>query len=101
MKGFPQTWNTKQDALYCLNHWPAQTKHALQRFLDNRMEWIITKKLADGESGIEDETHRVREVTDEDGNVVERYQLEWKEDTSARLFRLGFTVDEAEKLVDA
>jgi len=99
MRGMPQTWNSKRDVLYCLDHWPTQAKHALQRFLDSRFEWIIVKKLADDESGVEDDTHRVREVTDEDGNVVERYQLEWKEDPNARLFRLGFTVDEAQNIV--
>ena len=99
MRGMPQTWNSKRDVLHCLDHWPAQTKDALQRFIDSRYEWLIEKKLADGESGVEDDTHRVREVTDEDGNVIERYQLEWAEDPNARLFRLGFTVQEAQDIV--
>jgi len=99
MKGYPKQWNTKKDVQFSLECWPEQTKDALQKFLGNRFEWLIEKKLADGESGVEDETHRVREVTDEDGNVAERYQMVWAEDPNARLFRLGFTVKEVEELL--
>lgn len=99
MKGFPQTWNTKQDVLLCLERWPEQTKQALRQFLDNRMDWMIQKKLADNEKGMEDKIRRVRQVADEDGTVVERYQMEWREDPNARLFRLGFTRDEAASII--
>ena len=101
MKGMPKTWNTKKDVFYCLDHWPAQTKHALQQFLDSRMEWLIDHKLADDETGIEDDTHRVTEVMNEDGTVTERYQMVWREDPNAKLFRLGLTVDKVREIVDA
>lgn len=38
---------------------------------------MIKKKLANDEEGIENETHKVREIKDEEtGEVTERYQLE-------------------------
>jgi hypothetical protein len=99
MKGFPKTFNTKKDVELCLEKWPRQTKAFLQRILDNRFEWLIDRKLDSTEEGVENDTHKVSVVYDEDGSMVERYQLEWKEDPNARLFRLGFTVDEAQELV--
>lgn len=101
MRGYPKTWNTKQDVLLGLKHWPEETKAALQTLLDNKDEWLIVKKLSDGETGTEDATRRVREVTDEDGTVVERYQEEYAEDPNGRIYRLGFSgPDEVQALLD-
>jgi hypothetical protein len=91
MRGMPKTWNTKQDVLLSLEHWPDETKAALQQLLDAKDDWLIVKKLTDGETGTEDATHRVREVTDESGTVVERYQEEYVEDPNGRIYRLGFS----------
>jgi hypothetical protein len=100
MKGFPKHFNTKQDIMITLNKRPEQTKAAIQRMLDNRHSWMIESKLPEGETGIEDDTHRVVEITDEEtGEVSERYQMAWEEDPTAQLFRLGFTVSEAEGLI--
>ena len=99
MKGFPKTFNTKKDVEFCLKEWPAQTKAFLQRILNNRYEWLIDHKLDSSEEGIEDETHKVSKIYDENGNVVERYQMVWEEDPNARLFRLGFTVNEVQNLL--
>ncbi len=101
MRGFPKTWNTKKDVELSLEKWPEKSKYYLSLFLDNKDEWIIVKKLSDGESGQEDETHRVREVTDSDGNVIERYQEEYKEDPNGIIYRLGFSgSDEVKNLMD-
>ena len=55
-------------------------------------------KLADGETGITDATHRVTEVKDmATGQITERYQEEYKEDPNCTLSMLGITVAEAEE----
>ena len=100
MKGFPKYFNTKQDVLNVINDYPEQTKAFLQQCLDERTAWITTGKLADGEVGITDETHRIAEIKDDHTKeVLERYQEEHKEDSNCKLFRLGFTVEEAQNLV--
>lgn len=100
MKGFPKHFNTKKDVENCLTQWPERTKTVLQQMLDARFAWVIDRKLADDESGITDETHKITEVTDDADNVVERYQMKWEEDPSCQLFRLGLTVDEVETMID-
>jgi hypothetical protein len=99
MKGFPKSFNTKKDVMLCLEQWPEKTKSYISAMLANRFAWLIEKQLAEGEAGVTDETHKVTEVRDEAGTVVERYQMAWEEDPTAQLFRLGFTVSEAEGLI--
>jgi hypothetical protein len=99
MRGFPKRFNTRQDVLNALADYPEQTREQLQRMLDNRFNWFITAALATGEAGVEDDTHRVREDTDDEGVVIDRYQEEYREDPNAQLFRLGLTVTEAEQMV--
>lgn len=99
MRGFPKRFNTRQDVTNALAVDPKQTAARLQQMLDHRHNWFITGELAQDEAGIKDDTHRVREDTDDDGTVVTRYQEEWREDPHAALFRLGLTVAEAEQLI--
>lgn len=100
MKGFPKYFNTKQDVLNVIEECPVETKAFVKKCLDERKGWLTTGKLADGAAGVTDSTHRVVEVKDDaSGMVVERYQEEFKDDPSCKLFRLGFTVEEAQALI--
>lgn len=100
MRGKIKHYNTRKDVQNGLDIHPEKTKGFLQRLLDTRMQWITTGKLDDGNSGIEDDTHRVAEITDEmTGDVVERYQEEWMEDPRSQIFKLGMTVDEVKGLM--
>lgn len=159
MRGFPKWFNVKQDVLNALAEYPEETKAFLQRCLDERFSWLVTKKLDDGtpeklaalqeyntaradiltehlakigktldsvaslsaasgkgvalegglekveeiakfEDGTVDETSRVVEVRDDKTKEIsERYQEEYMEDPNCKLFRLGFTVEEAQALV--
>ena len=100
MKGFPRTINTKQDVLNLIEDYPEQTKSFLQSLVDTKMAWHPTGKLADGDAGTTDSTHKVDEVTDENDVVTSRTQCELVEDTNGPLFRLGFaSVAEAEALI--
>jgi len=159
MRGFPKWFNVKQDVLNALAEYPEETKAFLQRCLDERFSWLVTKKLDDGtpdkfaalkeyntaradiltehlakigkdldsvaslsavsgkgvmlegglekveevakfEEGAVDETSRVIEIRDDKTKeITERYQEEYMEDPNCKLFRLGFTVEEAQALV--
>jgi hypothetical protein len=100
MRGFPKFFNTKQDVLNVIEEYPTETKAFVQRLLDERKDWITTKKLETGEEGTTDATHRIQELKDDrTQEVIERYQEEYKDDPNCKLFRLGFTVEEAQALI--
>lgn len=94
MNGFPKILNTKQDYLNCLEGYPSETKKELQRLLDDRFIWKNNGEIAVGQFPTEDATHKI--ITDKDGKVS---QLELIEDEAAKIFRIGFTVEEVEELI--
>jgi len=94
MEKFPKTLNTKQDVLNVLQLYPAETKAYLQRCVDDRWTWRSTGSLAQGAAGVQDETHKVVAV-DSGFEQYERF-----EDVNCELFRLGFTVAEAEEIIN-
>lgn len=100
MHGFPKYLSTKQDVLNVMQEYQKQTRNFLQELLDTKDVWLLVRKLNDDEIGVEDETHKV--VTN-DGlgtkDVVERYQYEFKEDPNGPIFRMGFTVEAVQLLV--
>lgn len=103
MKGFTEQLATKMDYINSLAMYPEQTKKALKTLLASRFKWEVTGELSSREEGKEDATHRVisQEQTDEiTGDKVEVFsQLEEVEDPNARLFMLGFSVEEAQGLI--
>lgn len=103
MRGCPRTFATKQDFLNGIETYPEETKAELRRLIAGRFEFVPTGELAEGENGIEDESHQVITSTETDQKtgeqVQKRIQLEKRESDNARLFRLGFTLKEAQKLV--
>jgi len=101
MRGFPKVLATKQDYLFAKENFPkAQWLPAFQSLLDERIKWITTAKLEDGDKGITDVTHRIVEIKDDRTGVVQqRYQEEFTEDVNCKLLRIGFSVDEIEKLI--
>lgn len=92
MRGFPKFLNTKQDYLNCLTMFPEETKKALQTLLDNRFNWFDVAILE------EDVTELAvnQRIIEADG---EKMLQEEKEDPNARIFLLGFTVEEVEELI--
>lgn len=102
MRGCPRTFATKQDYLNGIAAYPEETKAELRRLIAGRFEFVQTGEVADGDDGIVDDTHQVvtqQETDPETGAKVEkRVQLEMRESENARLFRLGFTLEEAQKL---
>lgn len=86
--------NTKADFFNYLYDHMTEAIETLQDILDDRYAWQVVGVLAKKEDGIDDETHMIQES---DNDIL---QLELKEDEYAKLFRLGFTVEEAEEIID-
>lgn len=84
--------NTKQDYINLKE--TEKGKRALKNLLDYRFIWQSTKVLDTAEEGIQDQTHRV--IPDE----LFYIQQEWVEDCNALIFRLRFTVEEVEALLE-
>lgn len=103
MRGCPHTFATKQDFLNGIAAYPEETKAELRWLIASRFEFVPTGEIAEGEDGIEDESHQVITSTETDSKtgeqVEKRIQFEKRESENARLFRLGFTLKEAERLV--
>lgn len=100
MHGFPKYLSTKQDVLNVMQEYPKQTRNFLQELLDTKDVWLFVRKLNDDEIGIENKTHKVvPNDNPKTKNMVERYQYEFKEDPNGTIFRMGFTVEEVQLLV--
>ncbi|WP_345115648.1 hypothetical protein [Bartonella jaculi] len=101
---YPEHLNTKQDYLNMLAYDRVETLRRLEQLLETRFYWVPIKELGEREEGIEDERHKVF-VTQEmpvdlEGEFIEkRYQYELQESEYAPLFRLGFSVEEVEGLI--
>jgi len=102
MRGFPKHLNTRYDVEYCLAEYPEETEAFLTKKLAEVKQWQVTGKLAADAVGVTDETHKVVVVEGKDQaskKAEERYQYEYKDDPNCELFRLGFTVKEAEDML--
>lgn len=103
MKGLPKWFNSKQDFLNCLADPELKegAKAKLRELLDARMAWLNKGVLADDDAGVTDDTHKVVEQEAQDGSEKPvRLQYAFEKDPKARLFALGFTVKEAQKLLE-
>ena len=101
MKGFPKRLNSKRDYLFIKNNFsPAEWSAHFQALLDDRMKWMKTRTLTEGESGQTDETHCIVETKNEKGKVIQQDQYELRENHLTKLFRIGFTVAEVEKILN-
>jgi hypothetical protein len=100
MRGFPKHLNTKADYEYVRTKFSEeQWGPAWQALQDSRFVWETTGIVALEKDGKTDDTHRTIAAQDEDGKA-EFHQQELTEDKNARLFRLGFTVEDVEKVLE-
>ena len=100
MKGYPQHLNTKADYMYVRENFPReQWLPDFQALLDSTHDWFFVKNLDSQEDGLVDSTHKVVEFKNIETKEVTYDQYVLKEYNNALLFRLGFTVDEVEKLI--
>lgn len=106
MRGAPKWFNTKQDVMNCLSSNNAEqiaaAKKFLQAILDNRFTHEVVREVLDTES-IEsivlEDGQWVVETQDEENPNVTHLILHSIEDPNCRLFRLGFTVEEVQTLL--
>lgn len=74
---------------------PKDAKQQLQLLLNNRFAWFNTRVMNEKDTSlVEDETHRF--IEEDDGFLYQEYQ----EDSNAKLFMIGFTVEEVEGLIN-
>lgn len=87
---------TKQDYLNCLAMNPQEGKEELRLLLNSRFTWTNTMvfDILDCPTVLLDDTHRII------GEGDECYYQEYLEDNTAKLFRIGFTVEEVERLIN-
>ncbi len=90
MNGYPKHINSKEDIMNIITDYPIETKKFLEGLVESSSDWLVQSELKDNEAGIEDSTHKVVENKTDDV-VTSRYQFEYKEDSNAYLFKLGFT----------
>lgn len=102
MKGLPKQLNSKNDYMFAHNHLNENYwRPAFQELLDSRFGWFFDKDLANKEEGIEDDTHKIVENRNTEDESVSYAQYIWKENDKAKIFRIGFTVEEVEELLGA
>lgn len=103
MRGFPKysDISTKYDVENLKGTFPKETKKFLETIRDDRFIWVTTGTLERKEDGITDETHRVIEVKDNESEEITYAQQEYIEDSNARMFRMGYTLEEIEILIES
>lgn len=94
MRNMPKVLNTKKDYLNCLEVYPEQTKEELKKLLQERFIWHCDGEIEEGKYPVVDDTHKV--LSGENGELL---QYSYIEDECAKIFRIGFTVEEVEKLI--
>ena len=57
MKGFPKTFNTKQDVLNCIDVFPEKTKAFLRNALAGYKDWVCTGIFENESDCIKNDTH--------------------------------------------
>lgn len=112
MRGFPKYTDiaTQYDVENLKLTFPKETKKFLETLMDDRFIWVTTGELENKESGITDETHRVIEVVENEPgpsddeatiSVIHYAQQELQEDPNARIFRMGYTLEDVEILIES
>ena len=96
MIGNPKYLNTRFDYEYVKDNFDTWREY-WQELYDSRMIWNNYPIEGDG---ITDDTHRVIQSQDMEGNPLAIQQV-LEVDVNARLFRIGFTEEEVEEVLNA
>lgn len=99
MRGYPKNLNSKEDYEFVRANFPAeQWLPDWQNLLESRFVWLPTGPVESEEAGIVDDTHKVVASETEEGKT-EYTQYELSENRRAKIFRIGFTVEEVEQAI--
>lgn len=94
MRGMPNTLNTKNDYMYIKNVAPASVwKPKFKALLDSATAMYPIGEVGGNGDWLNDDTYQVVEI---DGKC---YQYEKRINENAKLFRIGFTVEEVESIL--
>jgi hypothetical protein len=102
MKKMPKHLNSKEDYLNIKNLNLHGWQDEWQRLLDKRFIWVIDKELQSIEDGTTNSFYKVisstvREMVGESVELNETiHQMVLQEDNNAKIFKIGFTVQEVE-----
>ena len=100
MKGYPKILSSKEDYYYIIDNFDKSLwEKDVQSLLDTMKDWFFEKNLIKKSDGIEDETHKIEEVENEEHEITGYTQYILKENPLCKLYRLGFTVEEVENLL--
>ncbi len=94
MNQYFETINTKQDCMNLLSVYPDKIKEYLSRLVNDRFIWRNTGDLPSGVAGIQDDTHKVVAA----GSSFMQYEK--IEDCNCKLYRIGFSLEEAEGIIN-
>ena len=94
MIGFPSTIGTRHDVEVLLQIFPVETKSYLSSLIDEIPQWYEVELVGEG---VTDDTHKVIGNKGID-DVITFTQYELRDNPNAKLFQLGFTVDEVLRL---
>jgi hypothetical protein len=108
MRGKPKYLNSKEDYLNLLAMDEAVVSkeekiEELEGLLANISDWFFEKYVAENE-GIEDETHKVvvnEPMEGSEQTEVTYAQYVYKQNPMAKIFRIGFTIEEVQNLIDS
>lgn len=99
MQGSPKHLNSASDYEYVRQNYD-NWKTYWQALYDERLIWQSVGTIPEGESGIEDDSHKVIESEDEQGRPT-KIQMELAEDENARYSRppISFTKEYIESVL--
>lgn len=107
MRGFPKYTDiaTKYDVNNLRDIFPKETKQFLECLKGDRFIWEDKGDIPSIEDGIVDDTHKVVEVLiqptcEGEEPTKELHQLELIEDKNARVFRMGYTLNEIDSIIE-
>ena len=97
MKGFPRIINSRQDVLHLLADPAAKPTmlSKLQTLLDERYQWMVQGQLALDAALPSEAGHKIVDMKDDGGAIVQRYLYKWMIDPNCALARLGISAAEA------
>jgi len=97
MNGFPKHIATEQDVENLLSdeNYRSQALAYVQALLDERYQWVLQGQLDVNNTVVAEANHKIVDIKDESGTLVQRYLYQWMIDPASALTRLGITVAEA------
>lgn len=93
--------NTKEDYYLAMQLFePSRYVQIFQDLLDTRVMWVKDSELSDSESGVSDTTHKIV-IVPQVGGGQKYYQYILQDDPEAKIYKLGFTLDEVRNIIDS